>query len=558
MRQSVVRSFSFPLWNSARSRAMSLLPFQRRKKACTSSHLSSLIAGETNPTAIPSVAHLYKCKRHLAGAESLPGDNSIVHMCIDRAMKLSPLKKRYIGGEALEAEYTSVFVECAQEIEREDEASKTMVRRHCFYCSPLSGIVVAVNDCIDVKGFQTRYGLKLRMLHEVPKSDHPFVGRMRSAGAAIVGKLRPRGILGYEECTMFRSSNANQAIANGCCHYGFVSSLVGGASLGAPIAAEKSEVAVVGFKPSIMALPTVQYRFAMSQSLGIVARTIFDLHLLWIIMSRESCELEEKGKRCGTNCPVHGGATADQIVEEEEPTEKLVVVDDYANDGDLYREFEDPDASKAVLTVGVPVMWFTQSDPEEGHKRSAQFVAALEQRGKGLLKVVEINLAPLNTTETVKLARTVANYEVYTTIKGAYPGGTVVEELPELIVSAVYAGSQIPEHVYTSAKQCINPMRSEIDKEFRDVDVICLPTLSPPYTEGSIRSVVNQIPFVLCGYPIVSLNIRIGEEHAPNAPPLGPILVVGELGRDTGLLEDSSDLCSILENGKLVSIRPSF
>jgi aspartyl-tRNA(Asn)/glutamyl-tRNA(Gln) amidotransferase subunit A len=65
---------------------------------------------------------------------------------------------------------------------------------------PMLGIPVSVKDLIDVAGMPCRYG-SLALSYNVPAEDSPSVGRLRAAGAVIVGKTTTSefGLRGFTE-----------------------------------------------------------------------------------------------------------------------------------------------------------------------------------------------------------------------------------------------------------------------------------------------------------------------------------------------------------------------
>lgn len=105
----------------------------------------------------------------------------------------------------------------------------------------------------------------------------------------------------------------------------------------------------------------------------------------------------------------------------------------------------------------------------------------------------------------------------------------VLEELPEEIVSSIYKGQSLKLSDYHSALRLRDDVVRATEDQFHDVDSIVVPLLAEPYSSGSMKSVALTLPFHLAGNPILSIQIEKDM----------PVALVGELGRDAALLEDS-------------------
>src|SRR2546427_4565834 len=60
-------------------------------------------------------------------------------------------------------------------------------------CGPLHGIPVGVKDIFHVAGMPTTAGAG-PFPHETPSADAPAVGRLRAAGAGVIGETRAAGV----------------------------------------------------------------------------------------------------------------------------------------------------------------------------------------------------------------------------------------------------------------------------------------------------------------------------------------------------------------------------
>eukprot|EP00796_Vickermania_ingenoplastis_P011099 gene11099-7725_t len=105
----------------------------------------------------------------------------------------------------------------------------------------------------------------------------------------------------------------------------------------------------------------------------------------------------------------------------------------------------------------------------------------------------------------------------------------VLEELPKEIVASIYKGQSLKLSDYHNAMRLRDDVVRATEDQFHDVDSIVVPLLAEPYTPGNMRSVALTLPFHLAGNPILSVQVEKDM----------PVALVGELGRDAALLEDS-------------------
>lgn len=105
----------------------------------------------------------------------------------------------------------------------------------------------------------------------------------------------------------------------------------------------------------------------------------------------------------------------------------------------------------------------------------------------------------------------------------------VLEELPKEIVSSIYKGQSLKLSDYHSALRLRDDVVRATEDQFHDVDSIVVPLLAEPYTTGNMKSVALTLPFHLAGNPILSIQMEKDM----------PVALIGELGRDAALLEDS-------------------
>jgi Asp-tRNA(Asn)/Glu-tRNA(Gln) amidotransferase A subunit family amidase len=62
-----------------------------------------------------------------------------------------------------------------------------------------------------------------------------------------------------------------------------------------------------------------------------------------------------------------------------------------------------------------------------------------------------------------------------------------------------------------------------------------LPLLARPFQHGVLGSIAFALPWHLSGYPTISLPLPV-----TGGPGVGPVLLVGEMGDDRGLLEQAT------------------
>lgn len=153
---------------------------------------------------------------------------------------------------------------------------------------PLSGAIVAVSDVIDVQGFSTRYDVRTKMLHKVPRRDQPFIGWLRLQGARVSGKLVGSSPICFEETADMNLLAAAVAIEKKACHYAILNSFVGSAGLSA-----SHKYDVVTFKPACNSLDDRALRFPSTcGSMSIMASRLDDIVYLWEVYTGTITKIE--------------------------------------------------------------------------------------------------------------------------------------------------------------------------------------------------------------------------------------------------------------------------
>jgi amidase len=189
--------------------------------------------------------------------------------------------------------YCTVTAERAREAAAEAEAA---VRRSGDL-GPLHGVPFSLKDLTPTKGIRTTMGSKI-FEHNVPAEDAILVGRLRGAGAILLGKTNTPefGCKPFTDNRVFgatvnpwapsrsaggSSGGAAAAVAAG------LGPLAEGSDLAGSIRHPAAWCGVVGFKPSqgrIARYPSVTSWNAMSMN-GPIARTVADAALMFSVMT---------------------------------------------------------------------------------------------------------------------------------------------------------------------------------------------------------------------------------------------------------------------------------
>jgi amidase len=157
---------------------------------------------------------------------------------------------------------------------------------------PLAGLPIAHKDIVPTKGIRTTYGSPIYANH-VPGEDHAIVGRLRAAGAILIGKTNtPEFAVGAQTFNPVfgatrnpydlsktcggSSGGAAVAVATGMLPF------ADGSDLGSSLRNPASFCNVVGFRPTPGRVPNWPFPNAWDTlwSVGPIARTVEDAALL--------------------------------------------------------------------------------------------------------------------------------------------------------------------------------------------------------------------------------------------------------------------------------------
>jgi Asp-tRNA(Asn)/Glu-tRNA(Gln) amidotransferase A subunit family amidase len=213
-----------------------------------------------------------------------------------RRREVSPVEvvEAHLGRiERLNPELNAVVTVAPDALERAREAEAALTRGGTV--GPLCGVPVTVKDTIEVRGLRATSGSKARADY-VPESDAPSVGRLRAAGAIILGKTNASELaLDYttDNPVFGRTSNPRDLArtpggSSGGCAAAVAARLAAG-SLGSDLAGSVRIPAhfcgVAGLKPTAGRVPGAGHfpllggAYALGASLGPLARGVEDLSL---------------------------------------------------------------------------------------------------------------------------------------------------------------------------------------------------------------------------------------------------------------------------------------
>lgn len=221
-----------------------------------------------------------------------------------RAREVSPVEvvEAYLRRiESVNPTLNAVVTLAPDALERARAAEATVARGEGS--GALHGVPLTVKDTIDVRGLRTTSGSRVRAAY-VAGEDAPAVGRLRAAGAIIMGKTNcPEFALDYtSENPLFGRTNNPHDLdrtpggSSGGCAAAVASSMTAG-SLGSDLAGSIRIPAhfcgVAGLKPTTGRvprggqLPSASGLYSLGATLGPLARTVGDLSLFYQVLSGE-------------------------------------------------------------------------------------------------------------------------------------------------------------------------------------------------------------------------------------------------------------------------------
>ena len=318
--------------------------------------------------------------------------------------------------------------------------------------------------------------------------------------------------MAFMESSDTQYCNAANAVMSGACHFALTDAIVGPAGL------VNATQGAVCLKPTTGSLPLRYSELGLSHSVALVGRDLDEMGLLW---------------DCFSGADRH----ADPL-----PQEAPDMLDQ--------------------LKVGIPVDWI-------GKERAHALTEALLRYSEGRVEAVPFNLE-WSKDEAVQSTLALANSEMARAFRKppervptvelpdqivqnntntqANEWVNAIEELPQNIVTAVYDGNKLTEPQRSAAHSTAQKYRQTLEECMADIDVICCPLLDEPYANLNLRTMSLSLPFALAGNPILSLKIPALQQAAPAQTPaamaagIACIQLIGEMGRDSGLISDAGML----------------
>jgi aspartyl-tRNA(Asn)/glutamyl-tRNA(Gln) amidotransferase subunit A len=368
---------------------------------------------------------------------------------------------------------------------------------------PLHGVPIALKDLFDTAGVKTTAGSGVFM-HRIPDQDAEVVGRLKQAGAVLLGKTNMQEFAfgGSSLVSYFgavhnpwefnyiaggSSGGSAGAVAAGLCYGALGSDTAGSVRIPA------SHCGIVGLKPTY-GLVSIRGVIPLSWSLdhvGPMARTVGDATILLQAIA---------------------GYDAQDITSEE------MTIPDYSQ---AIR------ASVSSLRIGTPrEFFFADLDPEI----EAAMREALSVLGKLTAGIQDVAL-PASTMETLRGA--VRGAEAY-----AYHQ-EFVAKTPELYqqvtLKRIRAGASVTTPAYIQARLELARARRAAGKSFESVDVLVTstlpippPAMSDPHADDILPMVRNTSPFNVNGLPAISIPCGFTKKGLPVG-----LQIIGPHGRES-------------------------
>ncbi len=360
----------------------------------------------------------------------------------------------------------------------------------------LAGVPVGVKDIIDVAAVPTRAGAA-SFAHRTPARDAAVVGRLRRAGALIMGKTATTEFA-YSDPAETRnpwnpghtpggsSSGSAAAVAAG-----MVPAALGTQTIGS-VLRPAAYCGIVGFKPSFRAIGTdgvVPLAWSFDH-VGVLARSVDDAEIVFSAVS-------SRGRR-GRD----------------------------VRDGDL----------PAGLRLGfLEDLTMSRAVPE-----AALAVSAVARKLEAAGAIIERS-EMAHPAEWLECGRTIMASEAATFHQDAFAANQA--EYGEQIALLVSTGLSTPAPAYIRALHARDALKAEARALFRNVDALILPTAPAPAPQGlgSTGDPALCAPASFSGLPSISLPTGLDRSGLPLA-----VQLVGGPGGDRKLLAIAASVERIL------------
>lgn len=164
---------------------------------------------------------------------------------------------------------------------------------------PLHGVPVGIKDIIDTKDLPTEYGSKIYQGHR-PQRDAACVSLVRRAGGIILGKTVTTEFALYQPGKTANPHNSmrtpgGSSSGSAAAVADFHVPVAFGSQTSGSVIRPSAFCGVVGYKPSFntFAPDGIKPLAASLDTLGLIARTVSDLSLLWAVLQGEKSRVEQ-------------------------------------------------------------------------------------------------------------------------------------------------------------------------------------------------------------------------------------------------------------------------
>lgn len=357
---------------------------------------------------------------------------------------------------------------------------------------PLHGIPLGIKDIIDVAGWPTAAGSKLKA-NDIAETDAPIVGHLREAGAVLLGKTVTTQFASFDPPVTRNpwkldrtpggsSSGSAAAVAAGMC-LGAVGSQTGGS-----ITRPAAFCGVAGMKPTYGTLPLdgIVPLSAPMDHPGPLAPTVCDTAVLYAVMAGLS---EHAGA-----FPAEWSLLCEQ---REFPAPQLGAL------GGVFQEAADAEMLQTLLHA--LEHWINNGAFMEPIALPTEFDKVLP-------------------THRVIMARGAANYHRDRFAK--HP-----DDYQPAIRGLIEEGLHVSDADWQAALDFQKSCREMMLSFFEEVDVLVTPASKGPAPDCSTTGdpVMNS-PWSLCGFPTITFPMALSQEGLP----LG-VQLIGKPGEELNL-----------------------
>lgn len=364
----------------------------------------------------------------------------LTEQCLQRITELQPRLNAFIGVMADQARRDA------------ETADRELAMGHDR--GPLHGVTIAVKDLIDINGVPTTAASRVRERH-VATADAPVIGRLRDAGAVIIGKTN------LDEFA-FGTTSDNSAFgpvrhpiddsrSPGGSSGGSAVAVAAGMALaalgtdtGGSIRIPAAACGICGLKPTLgeISLERVVPLSSTLDHLGPFARTVTDVALVYQILA-------------GLQTPAPDGQGAAR----------------------------GPRPSTQNLRLAIPRGYLTELLDADVRARFDEAVAALRAGGASITDV-----------EIPDAAATPAVYIHIHSSEGATYHAQTLDAVPDLYTPVVRRRLEVGRYVmaqdYVRARRGRAMLRAQVDAALEECDALILPTLPIPAPRTGAENVL--------------------------------------------------------------------